>query len=67
MSGALKFDLWSFALAALVSRSLRFFLVAALLWWYGDPVRVFIERRLTLVTSAFVVLLIGGFAVLRYL
>jgi membrane protein YqaA with SNARE-associated domain len=66
-SGALHFDLATFAIASLISRSLRFFLVAALLWWYGEPVRRFIEERLALVTSLFLVALIGGFVVLRYL
>jgi len=66
-SGALKFDLGAFTIASLISRSLRFFLVAALLWWFGEPVREFIEKRLGLVTSLFLVALIGGFVVLRYL
>src|SRR5262249_13559304 len=66
-SGVAQFDLLAFALASLVSRSLRFFLLAGLLWWFGDPVREFIERRLMLVTSAFALALIGGFLVLRYL
>ena len=66
-SGALKFNLASFTLASLISRSLRFFLVAALLWRFGEPIRVFIERRLMLVTSVFAAALVGGFLVLRYL
>jgi membrane protein YqaA with SNARE-associated domain len=66
-SGALKFDLLSFALASLVSRGLRFFLVAGLLWRFGEPIREFIDRRLMLVLTGFLVLLLGGFLVLRYL
>ncbi len=66
-SGALHFDLAAFTIASLVSRSLRFFLVAALLYWFGEPIRSFIERRLMLVTSVFAVALVGGFVVLRYL
>ncbi|HLJ62998.1 MAG TPA: YqaA family protein [Stellaceae bacterium] len=66
-SGALDFDLLRFTIAALISRAIRFFLVAFLLWWYGEPIRRFIERRLTLVTSAFLVSLVGGFVLLRYL
>ena len=66
-SGALKFDLATFALASVISRSLRFFLVATLLWRFGAPIRDFIERRLALVTSLFVVLLVGGFALVSYL
>lgn len=66
-SGVAHFDLAAFIGASIVSRSLRFFLLAALLWWFGDAARDFIERRLTLVTSVFVVLLVGGFVALRYL
>ena len=65
-SGAAHFDLLAFGLASLVTRSARFFLVAALLRWLGPPVRVFVEKHLTLVTTVFVVLVIGGFAAIRY-
>jgi membrane protein YqaA with SNARE-associated domain len=66
-SGVAHFDLASFVGASIISRSLRFFLVAAILWQFGDAARRFIERRLTLVTSLFAVGLVGGFVVLRYL
>jgi membrane protein YqaA with SNARE-associated domain len=66
-SGVAEFNLLTFALASLLSRSLRFFLLAALLWRFGEPVREFIERRLMLVTSAVAAALVGGFLVLRYL
>jgi len=65
--GALNFDPVAFGLASIVSRALRFFLVAALLYFFGPPVRAFIERRLALVTSVFAVFLVGGFVALRYL
>jgi membrane protein YqaA with SNARE-associated domain len=66
-SGVAHFPLFAFAVASLVSRSLRFFLLAALLWRFGEPVREFIERRLMLVTSLFAAALVGGFVALRYL
>ena len=66
-SGVAEFNLLTFAIASLVSRSLRFFILAALLWKFGEPVRDFIERRLMLVTSAVAAALVGGFLVLRYL
>ena len=47
--------------------SARFFAVAGLLRVFGQPIREFIEKRLTLVTTAFIVILIGGFVALRYL
>jgi membrane protein YqaA with SNARE-associated domain len=66
-SGIVHFDLLSFIFASIISRALRFFLIAGLLWWFGDFAREFIERRLTLVTTVFAVLLVAGFVVLRYL
>jgi len=66
-SGVAQFDLIAFIGASIISRSVRFFLVAALLWYFGDAARQFIERRLTLVTTVFAVALVGGFVVLRYL
>jgi len=52
-SGAFKFDLVAFVLASI--------------WRFGAPIRDFIERRLVLVTSAFVAILVGGFVAVRYL
>ena len=66
-SGVAHFDFAAFVGASIISRSLRFFLLAALLWWFGPAVRDFIEKRLMLVTSAFAVCLVGGFLVIRYL
>jgi membrane protein YqaA with SNARE-associated domain len=66
-SGAAQFNLSAFTLASLVSRGFRFFILAALLWRYGEPIRDFIERRLMLVTSLVAALLVGGVVVLRYL
>jgi membrane protein YqaA with SNARE-associated domain len=66
-SGVAHFDLVAFIGASIVSRSLRFVLLAALLWWFGPAVRDFIEKRLMLVTTAFAVCLVGGFLVIRYL
>ena len=65
-SGATGLDPLTFAVASLLSRGARFFMVAALLWWIGPPVRVFIERHLALVTAAFFALLFGGFAFIKY-
>ncbi len=50
-----------FVLASAVGRAGRFGLVAVLLWWFGPPIKRFIDRYLGWLTLAFVVLLIGGF------
>lgn len=66
-SGAAHFDLFTFVWASILTRGLRFFLVAALLWKYGEPIRAFIEKRLTLLTWLFLIALVGGFVAFRYL
>ncbi|MDR3529083.1 MAG: DedA family protein [Rhodopila sp.] len=66
-AGAARFDFWLFMAASVVTRGARFFLVATLLHFFGDSVRVFIERRLTLVTSAVAVGIVGGFLALKLL
>ncbi len=66
-AGAAHFDFLQFMAASVVTRGARFFLVATLLRFFGEPVRVFIERRLTLVTSMVALGVVGGFVVLRYL
>lgn len=66
-SGATGLPLPVFMAASVLARGLRFFCVAALLYFVGPPVRAFIEKRLGLVFTVFVVLLVGGFAAVKYL
>lgn len=64
-SGAAGFSLPLFVMIAILGRAGRFFIVAALLWRFGPPIRDFIERRLGLVLTVFIVGLVGGFVALR--
>ncbi len=64
-SGAAQFNFAVFMAASAATRGARFFLVAALLRFFGTPVRDFIERRLTLVTTLLAAGVIGGFLILR--
>jgi membrane protein YqaA with SNARE-associated domain len=65
-SGVAHFDLFTFLWASIVTRGLRFFIVAGLLWKFGDPIRNFIEKRLEVLTWAFLAALIGGFIAVKY-
>ena len=67
LSGTTGLSLPVFIVASVIARGLRFFVVAALLWKFGPPVRDFIERRLGLMFTLFCILLVGGFAAVRYL
>ncbi|PWC54537.1 YqaA family protein [Azospirillum sp. TSO22-1] len=66
-AGVAELNIWVFIGASIISRSMRFFLVAGLLYFFGNPIRDFIEKRLTLVTSVFAVALVGGFLVVKLL
>ncbi len=66
-SGAAGLDLMVFVIASIAARGLRFFAVAALLYWLGPVVREFIERHFGLATMLFTVLLVGGFLAVRFL
>ncbi|MGH9322213.1 MAG: YqaA family protein [Vicinamibacteria bacterium] len=65
-AGLFKISLPGFVAASVAGRGLRFFLVALVLKRWGEPAREFLDRHLNVLTIAFVVLLIGGFALLRY-
>jgi membrane protein YqaA with SNARE-associated domain len=61
-SGFSSFNFGLFVLCATITRAARFFLLCALLKRYGAPMQAFIEKRLTLVSWAFLIVLVGGFA-----
>ena len=66
-SGAVDLNLWVFGLASVAARGLRFFIVAWLLKKFGEPIRTFIEKNLGILSVLFLLLLIGGFAAIKYL
>ncbi len=65
-SGLMILDPVLFLIASAVSRGGRFFLVCALLWYFGPPIRRFIEGNLRLLSVVFVLMLFGGFLAVRY-
>jgi len=67
LSGTTQLSLPVFIVASIVARSFRFFVVAALLWKFGDPIRDFIERRLGAVFTVLILLLVGGFYAVKFL
>jgi len=66
-AGFFDVDISRFVLASALSRSLRFFTVGALIRFFGPRIRVFIEKYFEILSILFLVLLIGGFLVLRWL
>ena len=67
LSGWTSLNFAVFMIASVIARGLRFFIVAALLWKFGAPIRDFIEKRLGLMFTLFVILLLGGFYAVKYI
>lgn len=65
-AGLFKINLWTFLLATLLSRGVRFFLVGGLIAWCGPGIQIFIDRHFNYLTVLFVILTVAGFLILRY-
>ena len=48
-----------FIIASIVSRGLRFFLIAGLIWKFGAPIKVFIDKYFNMLATLFAAMLIG--------
>jgi membrane protein YqaA with SNARE-associated domain len=66
-AGATAMPILPFIVVSIVGRAGRFFLVSAILWIFGAPVRRTLEKHFDLAALLFLVLLVGGFVVLRVL
>ena len=66
-SGVVRLDLVVFTIASDIARGMRFYFIAWLLKRFGDPMKVFIEKNLNLLSILFLLLLIGGFAAVKLL
>jgi membrane protein YqaA with SNARE-associated domain len=65
-AGVFKVSFPVFVLASVASRAGRFFLVAGLFFFFGMPIKRFIDKYLELLSVAFLLLLVGGFVLLKY-
>ncbi|MFP3982183.1 MAG: YqaA family protein [Desulfurivibrionaceae bacterium] len=65
-AGVAKVNIPVFMLASAAARGLRFFAVAWLVHKWGERASTFIDRYFNLLCLLFVVLLVGGFVVLKF-
>ena len=65
--GMFDINFLMFVIASTVSRGLRFFLIGGLIWKYGAPIKVFIDKYFNLLASLFTVILIGFTALALWL
>jgi len=65
-SGFAGYNFILFVFLSVITRGIRFFAVAGLLAWYGEPIRGFIERRLEAIALGMVAIVISGFVIVKY-
>lgn len=66
-SGAMDLNLGVFTVSSVLARGARFFMLAGLLWFFGVPIRAFVEKYLNILAVLFFALLLGGFALIGLL
>lgn len=66
-SGATGLNFAIFTIVSIIGRAARFFLVSWLLRLYGEPIRIFIEKYLGLLFTLFMILLVGGFYMVKFI
>lgn len=66
-AGAAKTNFGVFLLASFLGRSIRFFAVGALIFFFGEKIKGFIDRYFNLLMIVFMVLLVGGFLLIKYI
>jgi len=65
LAGALHIRVWVLVVVSIISRGGRFFLVATLIYFYGEYANAFIEKYFNLLTIGFIILLVGGFVIMK--
>lgn len=66
-SGAVGLNLFVFTIASIISRGLRFFFIAWLLYKWGKPMKEYIEKNLSWLSILFVILLFGSFLLIKFI
>ncbi len=65
-AGAANANFGIFMLASIIGRSIRFFAVGTLIYIFGERIRNFIDKYFNLLSIVFVILLVGGFVLIKY-
>ena len=66
-AGAFHVNFYVFFIMSFLSRGVRFFVVAGLIYLFGHKIRYFLEKRLDLIFVLCMVLVVIGFILVNYL
>ncbi len=66
-AGATQMSFLPFVIISILGRGARFFLVGALFFFVGPPVKSFIDKYFEKLAFAFLLLLVGGFVAIKFI
>ena len=66
-SGVFGLNIFLFIIISSIGRGLRFYLIAILLFFFGDKIKLIIEKYFNLLTITFFILLVGSVFIIRFL
>ena len=66
-SGVFGLNIFLFIIISIIGRGLRFYLIAILLYFFGEKIKLFIDKYFNILTIVFFILLIGSVFIIRFL
>ena len=66
-AGVFNIAVFPFVIASILSRGLRFFIIATLFFFFGENIKTFIDKYFNQLSILFVILLIGGFILIKWI
>ena len=66
-SGVFGLNIFLFIVVSIISRGLRFYLIAILLYFFGERIKLIIDNYFNILTIVFFILLVGSVFIIRFL
>jgi membrane protein YqaA with SNARE-associated domain len=66
-AGAFHINIFVFTVVSLISRAARFFIISTLIYYFGEKIQAFIEKYFNILSIVFVLALLGGFLLIKYM
>ena len=66
-SGVFGLNIFLFIFVSIIGRGFRFYLIAILLYFFGEKIKLIIDRYFNVLTIVFFILLVGSVFIIRFL
>ena len=66
-SGVFGLNIFMFIVVSIIGRGLRFYLIAILLYFFGERIKLIIDNYFNILTIVFFILLVGSVFIIRFL